>query len=935
MTNAWLLIALMLGVWVVVSDGRFYLRLMANRCKRMLRLLITLLTLVLSVQAVAADSYVNFESHQFRPVTISPDGTRLFVANTPDNRVEIFDLTGQDVRLVASVMVGLEPVAIAARNEHEIWVVNHLSDSVSIVEVGASPPRVVRTLLVGDEPRDIVFAGGAGRQRAFISTAHRGQASPYNGPDNPGELITPGVGRADVWVFDADDPGGVPMQVISLFGDSPGPLAVTPDGKTVYVGVFKSGNQTTIVGRVLICEGGVTRPPCTTFRGGPVAPGGLPAPNENIEGIPMPEAGLIVKWDGEGWKDELDRDWSDVIKLDLPDYDVFALDAMTPTVQQQSVYSGVGTILFNLIVNPANNKLYVANTEAKNEVRFEGVREADSDVTTVRGHLHEARITVIDPESKQVLPRHLNKHIDYSSYSTSERIRNKSLSMPVALAITANGKKLYVAAKGSDKIAVIDSRKLENDSFRPSARKHIEIPGGGPAGLALDEERNRLYVLSRFDNSLVVVDTKKRRVIDQVALFNPEPAIVRDGRPFFYNANLTSGNGESSCASCHVGGDKDELAWDLGDPFGTMLNNPARVLGPLKGDPQYHPMKGPMLTQTMRGIENHGALHWRGDRTAGNDPGGDPYDTEGAMKKFAMAFVSLLGRDTQLSSGAMQALSDFSLGIMPPPNPIRALDDSLTPAQAKGKEVFETAPSVPGGGTCGMCHPVNRDKGQYGTSGIISFVIGGRLFKVPHHRNTYERVGMFGRAASRTLRRDPEHMGPQIRGYGFTHDGGADTVIRFASYPAFRFKDGDNDRRAIEQYLFAFESNLKPVVGQQLTLGQAQSKFMIDRLGLLMQRALAGDAELVAKGVIDGEARGFLLLPSGLFQADRRQQAPLSADALLELAQQEGQYLTLTAVPVGSGQRIALDRDEDGLWDGDKGSVAAVSQTADAPHPVP
>lgn len=110
---------------------------------------------------------------------------------------------------------------------------------------------------------------------------------------------------------------------------------------------------------------------------------------------------------------------------------------------------------------------------------------------------------------------------------------------------------------------------------------------------------------------------------------------------------------------------------------------------------------------------------------------------------------------------------------------------------------------------------------------------------------------------------------------------------------------------------------------------------MIDRLGLLMQRALAGDAELVVKGVIDGEARGFLLLPSGLFQADRRQQAPLSADALLELTQQQGNYLTLTAVPVGSGQRIALDRDEDGLWDGDKGSVAAVSQNADAPHPVP
>ena len=77
--------------------------------------------------------------------------------------------------------VGLEPVAVAARTNTEVWVVNHLSDSVSIVDVGATPPRVVRTLLVGDEPRDIVFAGRPRRRhftRAFITTAHRGQNRP-------------------------------------------------------------------------------------------------------------------------------------------------------------------------------------------------------------------------------------------------------------------------------------------------------------------------------------------------------------------------------------------------------------------------------------------------------------------------------------------------------------------------------------------------------------------------------------------------------------------------------------------------------------------------------------------------------------------------------------------------------------------------------------
>jgi DNA-binding beta-propeller fold protein YncE len=101
------------------------------------------------------------------------------------------------------VPVGLEPVAVAARTDSEIWVVNHLSDSVSVVHLAplGLAGRVVRTLLVGDEPRDIVFAG-PDRKRAFITTAHRGQNVPYDP-----QLTTPGVGRADVWVFNAEDLG--------------------------------------------------------------------------------------------------------------------------------------------------------------------------------------------------------------------------------------------------------------------------------------------------------------------------------------------------------------------------------------------------------------------------------------------------------------------------------------------------------------------------------------------------------------------------------------------------------------------------------------------------------------------------------------------------------------------------------------------------------
>src|SRR5436190_15810702 len=118
---------------------------------------IALLSLCAST-AAAQPSYLNFEAGQARPLAMSPDGARLFAVNTPDDRIEIFDLTGAEPVHVASVPVGLSPVAVAVENDGRVWVVNHLSDSVSIVDVASDPPSVVRTLLVGDEPADIVFA---------------------------------------------------------------------------------------------------------------------------------------------------------------------------------------------------------------------------------------------------------------------------------------------------------------------------------------------------------------------------------------------------------------------------------------------------------------------------------------------------------------------------------------------------------------------------------------------------------------------------------------------------------------------------------------------------------------------------------------------------------------------------------------------------------
>src|SRR5690606_25134920 len=81
--------------------------------------------------ALAQPSYLNFEVGQVRPAAMSADATRLFVVNTPDDRLEIFDLTGGAPSWIASVPVGLSPVAVAVESASRVWVVNHLSDSVS------------------------------------------------------------------------------------------------------------------------------------------------------------------------------------------------------------------------------------------------------------------------------------------------------------------------------------------------------------------------------------------------------------------------------------------------------------------------------------------------------------------------------------------------------------------------------------------------------------------------------------------------------------------------------------------------------------------------------------------------------------------------------------------------------------------------------------
>jgi len=898
--------------------------------------------------AIAAPAFTAFESGQVRPLALSPDRSKLYAVNTPDNRLEVFSVGNDGIEHTASVAVGLEPVAVAVRNKGEVWVVNHLSDSVSVVDVGGALPVVRRTLLVGDEPRDIVFAG-PGKSRAFITTAHRGQNAPFD-PQN----TTPGVGRADVWVFDAKNLGaglgGTPKTIVNLFSDVPRALAVSADRSKVYAASFNSGNRTAIVALGQVPDGGE-------------AAGGVPLPNVNHAGDAEPDMSLIVKYDGQHWVDETGKHWDNNIKFRLPDRDVFVINANASTpaliAGASGFFAGVGTTLFNMIVNPVNGKVYVSNTEARNDVRFEGLGEFAE--TTVRGHIVDSRITVLSGGAAH--PRELNKHIDRDECCAPVPNAENALSVsqPLGMAISPNGQTLYVAALGNSKVMIYDTQELETDSFYPDAADQIEVSGGGPTGLALDAPRERLYVLTRFDNSISVIDTDTREEIEHVGMHNPEPASIVEGRRFLYDAALTSSHGDQACASCHIFGDKDELAWDIGDPDGDVSAPPdlfRAVFG--VGQTNFHPMKGPMTTQSLRGMANQGPMHWRGDRNgegqgANVQPDGGSFSEEAAFKAFNPAFVGLIGRDEELTAAQMQAFTDFQLQIMYPPNPIRALNNSLNATQQAGRDFFFINKSFAFGElfTCEGCHTTDPGgnaqhgvdfPGFFGTDGRVVAGEFSQTFKIPHLRNAYTKLGTFGFGDDDFFFNrpglpfyDPSFQGDQVRSFGFTHDGSKDSPMRF--FNAFVATPDSPEGftnftqlKQVAEFIYAFDSNLKPVVGQQITLTSGNAALAGPRIDLLKARANLGECQLIAKASFFGYELGVLHTGGNSFTTSVAAAPSLTDAQIRQFVQQSGKPATYTCVPPGSGFRLGVDRDADGHRDGDE--ILAGSDPAD-PNDVP
>ena len=180
-----------------------------------------------------------------------------------------------------------------------------------------------------------------------------------------------------------------------------------------------------------------------------------------------------------------------------------------------------------------------------------------------------------------------------------------------------------------------------------------------------------------------------------------------------------------------------------------------------------------------------------------------------------------------LSDADMQAFTDFiSAGHVPAePHPkSRQLADARP---AGGSRLLLQPGQRAGSVTCRVCHRLDpegnsefgvAEPGFFGTEGMEAREVFPQTFKIPHLRNLYTKVGMFG-----MLNLDPlieaipsqqGFTGDQIRGFGMSRAGDIDTVFRFLHATTFSttflfgpnpdgfgsHASGDAERRQVESF---------------------------------------------------------------------------------------------------------------------------------------
>jgi len=444
------------------------------------------------------------ESPHVNPISLC--GNYVYVTNTPAGTVDVIDRKTQ--KIFTRINVGVDPVSIAVRPDgKEIWVSNHVSDSVSVIDSDPKSPTfhiVVATIqefnhrkaTLFDEPVGIAFASNS---KAYVALSSERQ-----------------IAVVDVKTRKVIDRLEIRAQ---------DPRAIFVQGDRLYVIPFESGNKTQLSGGY----------------------------KQNIDGN-------LVTFDAYEHSVKNNNALSlgyvsDIVKHPRqPDKDLFVFD--TKTDRQIKIVETLGTLLYGLTVD-SKGRIFIAQTDAQNDANGRaGTKKHGLAELQNRPYLNQ--ITSVQFNDSRVDKKFLN----LEPLPPANPTKDQALSTPYAIQISDDDSIIISSASASDKIFALDSRSGEILS-------QVTV-GAGPRGIALEKGKlSKAWIYNALDNTVMLLDvsnTTDIKLSTTISLEDPTHATVKRGRIAF-NSAMASSTGTFSCASCHPNGHSDQLLWVLDTPI--------------------------------------------------------------------------------------------------------------------------------------------------------------------------------------------------------------------------------------------------------------------------------------------------------------------------------------------------------------------------------
>jgi hypothetical protein len=302
-----------------------------------------------------------------------------------------------------------------------------------------------------------------------------------------------------------------------------------------------------------------------------------------------------------------------------------------------------------------------------------------------------------------------------------------------------------------------------------------------------------------------------------------------------------------------------------------------------------HPMKGPMVTRSLRGL-GEGPFQWRGDRAT--------------IEALVARVGSLLGGPA-LPIGDVLALRNFLTSLRHHPNPHRRIDGTFPDEVAGGNPALGRQRFLERRNGCMICHALpagsdnNIDNPQFAP--VTDFV------KNPPLRTLYQKAFFDSSPGARSL-----------SGFGFNRDGASGRLPIPHAIPPHELT-GD-DLADVAAFLLCFDSGTAPAVGYCRTV-DAQNRSdpgVRDDLLMLEAQAVANAIDLVVRGRRTGRSTSFYYdAPAQEYVPDSAAAPPVSRTGLLA-GLQAGDAMTFLGVIPLSGPLWGGDRDDDFVRDADE-----------------